>query len=499
MKINNEAMSMSLSKTGRFGREWSQPLRDMGIVSIASAVGLALNFCITLLPPVYMAQNDYGLWRIFLLYSGYGGLLHLGLVDGALIRWAGHSPADRQSEINTNFAFLIFQQIAFVLALGVAGSLLFGRFLPSTLVWAMLIYALLSNLFSFFQYCHQAFKSFGYFAASTLAGQVALLSGIVLLGASHRLTVGSGICVSLVSVVVSAAVALAPFRKVIKIEFDGFERMWQVGTEMIQAGFLYLAGNFSMILFFGLDKIIVSQVYSPQKFALYAFPSTLLGTIYLLVSALTTVSFPHLSGRSIEAQTSAYGAARSSIIIAWGASLGGYFLLAVIIKIVLPAYADSLQLLRILLLSVGFGSLIRSTHYNYYRIGGAKSLYFLSSGICLCFFAALLIFVTKRGGSLEHIAWCSVGAAFVWFFINEWALRKFLRAHWCLEIARLVAGASAFGACFWMISALGISPVVELLLYVGATLVVIRTMFTREFRRAASFALHKLRLAHEAA
>ena len=61
------------------------------ILRYGAAIALALGFSVVqvFVIPRRMSVETYGEYRVFLLYIGYLGLLHFGLVDGAFLRWVG--------------------------------------------------------------------------------------------------------------------------------------------------------------------------------------------------------------------------------------------------------------------------------------------------------------------------------------------------------------------------------------------------------------------------
>src|SRR5271155_2443713 len=61
------------------------------VFSLANLVSLACNGVLTFLLPRWLSMETYGYYRLFILYGGFAGMLHFGLLDGALIRWAARS------------------------------------------------------------------------------------------------------------------------------------------------------------------------------------------------------------------------------------------------------------------------------------------------------------------------------------------------------------------------------------------------------------------------
>jgi hypothetical protein len=82
---------------------------DVLIFSVGQGILLLLGFIQGLIVPKYLSVEDYGYLQIFVLYSSYVGILHLGFIDGAFVRWAGKGIAQVGSELKAAFRFLILE------------------------------------------------------------------------------------------------------------------------------------------------------------------------------------------------------------------------------------------------------------------------------------------------------------------------------------------------------------------------------------------------------
>ncbi len=457
-----------------------RPVLDLGLVSIASIVGIILSAATNFLAPIYMSQNDYGIWRVFLLYSGFGGLLHLGLVDGILILWAGSARDKHASDSHSLFAFFLLMEISIGLVLTVA-ILSISPDASSRWTWiAILILSLTANFLYFFQYILQAFKEFRHLVFSNLTYQICLFLGVFILGLLKVLNSTTAVALSVISLASGVIMAAWPSRGMISLRQAHLGRMWEIGPQMIRVGFVFFAGTVLMAIFFNADNLVVSQSYQPGQYALYAFPAAIVGIIYVLVGAMTTVSFPYLSARSGNSLNSAYSSLRAITIVAWGIALIGYFFIALIMDVALPAYAPALTLLKIMLITVGFGSLIRSVHYNYYRLGLKRSSYMLTNAVSLLLYAILLLGVIRSGSSLETVAWCALLCTGIWFALNEWQLRQFIRVGMRHGFVRPMLGLSAFAVGFWVVSGWNAPVIWQVVAYSLWALFVIRIIFARD-------------------
>ena len=83
---------------------------DVLIFSFGQVVLLIFGLIQSLIIPKYLSTDDYGYWQLFLLCTTYVGILHLGFLDGILVRWAGKNFDDIRDEIAIAFRFILLEQ-----------------------------------------------------------------------------------------------------------------------------------------------------------------------------------------------------------------------------------------------------------------------------------------------------------------------------------------------------------------------------------------------------
>src|SRR5580704_3918906 len=154
--------------------------RHVLLFTLANLFALVGNGVLTFLIPKLLSMESYGYYRLFVLYGSFAGVLHLGLLDGALIRWAARPHARMKAELFPSLAFLLLQHVLFLVPATAVLTVLY-RDQPSWLLLAacMAAYALISNIAILGQFALQAEKSFGWLSALTVINP-AILLGFVL-------------------------------------------------------------------------------------------------------------------------------------------------------------------------------------------------------------------------------------------------------------------------------------------------------------------------------
>jgi GT2 family glycosyltransferase/O-antigen/teichoic acid export membrane protein len=421
--------------------------RHLVLFSLANLGSLVGNGVLTFLLPRWLSMESYGYYRLFVLYGGFSGALHLGLLDGALIRWAARSPERLQAEMRQMLIFLLLQH-GVLLAPAMAVLVVWFRHQPwFFLVAAILLYALVWNAAVLGQFALQADKSFGLLSAVTVIHPALLLAIVATLTHWRHLTLeallGAYLGAWLAAAIALWIVLLAKHPG----KIGGTEHVWHTGLFNIRVGWSVLLAGLLTNLALSLDRIAVSMSFSILDFAIYSLAATALAVVNTIILSISRVVFPYLSdGLATDLRIRAYAWGEATLMGLWALSLAGYFPLRLLIGRLLPAYQPSLPVLRPLMLSTGLTAVIYILHANYFRSSRRQAR--LLAGACAGLAAAAL-FLALAGGShrLANMSWAMLGAVVVWWAVDEALLRELMHRT-LLEICKTLAFASACGGSF---------------------------------------------------
>ena len=70
-----------------------QLLKDFGFVISSNLLTLAISTIVILIVPKVIGVKEYGYWQLFMFYSSYLGVLHIGWLDGIYLRYGGEQYA----------------------------------------------------------------------------------------------------------------------------------------------------------------------------------------------------------------------------------------------------------------------------------------------------------------------------------------------------------------------------------------------------------------------
>ena len=453
-------------------RDFSADALVVTFGSLAAAVfGAALVFVI----PRLLSVEEFGYWRLFLLYAGYTGLLHLGCADGALLAWAGRDLQDFGHEIRPAARFILVQHLVFVLPVAVAAALLLPaqvRFIAA----GVFVFALIQNVSVLLQSSLQAARDFVPVTVATTAPSVLFLllsfAGSRLVVLHHRTLI--------VFYLLSTLAMLGLMWKHARAFWHlSSVSAWDTGTKFIGVGWAVMLTNFSFGMTQTADRLIISSVFPIYQFAQYSLAASVIMVPGMVINGLSRVYFPHLAAREAEKHPGTYRQAARLIAVAWSILLPYYILVEIVVRHYLGKYTPSLPIVRVLLLEVvffGFIQILQASMFNLYRRQREFFLYAVIALVGTCVLIGITAFVTR---SLVLIAWVQVSAMAAWALFNAYRLRTASGetfSHW----ARILALLACSAAALLLVPLLTQVSVLQILLYYAMTALPLVALFRGE-------------------
>jgi len=404
--------------------------KDVLVFGWANVICLFLNAVLTFLLPKYLSIEDFGHYRLFILYSSMAGLAHLGLLDGILVRWAERPDERIGLEIKSTFVFLLVQHVL-VLA---PACLILARWFRTTEslgLWLGLVaYVVVFNCSTIGQVALQARKQFdrlSFFTVVTAASLLGLLLAWKLAGRLSALTaIASYVAANLLAAIGIWRAVLRPGAG----RVPHLREIGKLGIADIHLGWRILIANSLLVLVPSLDRFFVSGALSIRDFAMYAFAGNALAIVYTVAISAARVVYPYLSeGTSLESRRRAYTLGRATLLTLWSFSLTLYFPTALLVHWILPRYVSSLPVVRVLMINSGFVSMIHILHANYFRVSLALNQFLIGCAVGLAS-AVVLLTLAMRIGRLEWFAGAMTVAVVIWWATNERLLSRSLGDAW---------------------------------------------------------------------
>lgn len=331
----------------------SQPhrlVRNISYSVMANLVSLLVGVAVVLLVPKLVGVEEYGYFQLFLFFIGYVGFFHFGWADGIILRYAG----ERWERLNRpRFAgqtafFLLFEISLWGLfcfaswICGEEGSRLYV--LLSTGLCAVLV---LAN--TFFRFILQATNRIRAFAFLTLSERLTylllVLIGLVLKERSFHFYIATYIGAQSISL----AVAVFFCRDILQTRPERWQNIWRETRICLVVGSKLMAANIASMLILGVLRFGIERVWGVATFGKVSLLLSAISFLFIFVNAVSTVLLPSLRGETDDRLRELYFPLRCSL--SWFLLLSFAFVWPVqeIAKWWLPAYADALNLLPLVL------------------------------------------------------------------------------------------------------------------------------------------------------
>jgi len=394
-----------------------------GFATVGSGTLLAtfFNVLLTFLVPRLVSVEDYGYWRVFMLYIGYGGLLHLGLADGALVCWSGRPLEDFRDEILPLLKFLFWQHIAIIPIV----ALVIGTVVRPQLSFvgiAVLVFTLLYNAITLLQFALQSSRNFTPVAVS-MAGPFGIFAVLVFL---WELKGAPDFRVLILLYFGAWSLALVYLFARLKPQFVGnpTRSVWEVGKVYLSVGWPIVLANIGLTIVQSADRLVITWAASIKDFAMYSLAASSTMTVVLaIVSAVFRVFFPHLASLEGEQHRRVYVIASRFLFLCWSLLLPCYFVLEIFVRRVLPQYAGSLPVAFFLLIGTVFLGAITILHASFFCLYRRQRAFLWSTvgAIVLSFLIAGAAILGTH--SIRIVAVGEIVTLALWWAWNEWKLR----------------------------------------------------------------------------
>jgi O-antigen/teichoic acid export membrane protein len=408
--------------------------RDVATMGIGTALAAVFNTLLVFLVPRIVSVEDFGYWRLFMLYGSYVGLLQLGFLDGTLLRWAGRPLADFHDELRPSLEFLLWLLLVLVVPTSAVALWKFGvdvRFIAL----AVLTYAIIYNASALLLYALQSARQFKPVAIASAAptGLFVILTFVW----NFRRVPDFRILIELYSLAWAGALIYLWIRV---NPFKGSGRSvsaWSIGESCVLVGWPIALSNIGAGLVQSADRLVASWILPIHQFAQYSLASSAMFVPVMAIAAIYRVFFSHASALQHEGRMRIYSHGARFLLLAWSLMLPYFFVLEQIVKRLLPKYAPSLPAAGILLFGIFFLAEIQILHTSFaYIYGKQREFLLLTLAAAVVTFSvglAMAIFLK----SLVAIAFGQLISLTVWWLANDLALGKTTGQSWSSRLTLL--------------------------------------------------------------
>ncbi len=399
--------------------------------------------------PLIFSQQDYGFYKLFLLYVSYVGIFHFGFIDGIYLFYGGKKYEDLDKNKFSKYTkFLFLTQLIISLIIFIFGLSLNGdRKVIMMLVSANLI---ILNLTSYYQFISQITGRFKEFAFRNI---VFTIFNLLLIGFFLLLKIDNYLVFILFSTIINLVLLswyMITYKDItfvnnngkIKDDFKDIKFMFNLGIPL-------LFSNLIIMFMSNLPKQFIEIVYPIEKFPAvfsnFSFAFTLIGFTSVFLTAISLVLYPTLRKSDMIMLKKSYNKFDNGIIVLIFLAIVFFYPLSYLIKIILPEYLYSLKIFFILCPGIALTSSISVIKHNYYKAID-KNVDFLIIGIINVVLLVVLMIITYFFISKDIIliSVISVFTQFIMFLSTDIILQKTLKTRDYKKVLYIVVSSLLF-------------------------------------------------------
>lgn len=340
--------------------------KNISLSLFAQVISLVVGFILNLVVPKFIDEYQYAYWHTFLLYVGYVGVLHFGLLDGIVLRYSQYEYVELDKrKLRSQFVFLLFiNSIAWLIVFAygiVSGGL--------TKVIAILVACgiLTKNIFTYNSYLFQITNRIYHYASIVITQRLVYGIFVVLLILYNQqnfiwycIADLAGDCAGIIFGLLYNKEL--HFGKLLPVKEMLQETWWNISS-----GIFLMFSNWSSMLLASGAKMVIEWKWGALVFGKTSFAFSVANLILTFVTAASVVLFPSLKRMKQEDLPTFYKKLREMMVPFLFWSLLLYYPECWILERWLPKYAASLVYLGLLSPMVVYASIVSLLTNNYLK------------------------------------------------------------------------------------------------------------------------------------
>lgn len=422
-------------------------IRNLSISFVANIVTIVVTIIVTLFLPKIISVEQYGYWQVYLFYSTYVGVLHLGLNDGIYLRYGGVEYRSLDFKLfHGQFKILcIFEFIAMLMIVVISGAFCSGEYKN---IWISLgICVFLTNIRYMFIYILQATNLIKEFAIVTIIDRVFFVVLVLFLCIDENANFNMIVISDLIGRCISLLVGLY-FCKEIIVQHNNVNcATWNEIKKNITAGSQLMFANLASSCIIGVVRYGIQKNWSVAIFGKVSLMLSLSNFFIVFINAMGIVIYPLLRRTDCNKRNEIYFAIDKILDVVLLSFLLLYYPAKLVILWWLPQYSDVMQYICILFpiyIFEGKMALLFNTYLKVYR---KEDVIFKINVLCLGISIVYTLFTTYIFKSLNLAVIGMLLMITIRCIVSQMYCSKMLNVKYKSNILSLLVGIMFYLVC----------------------------------------------------
>lgn len=400
---------------------------------ISNILLLSISVLSSFITPVILGHEGYGYYRIFTLYISYVPLLHLGFIDGVLIRNAGRKYNSMSlKKFRTYSKFIISLELIISLIIVLVSFFINLNFIEREIYIAIAVYSFLFNSVTYFQFFSKCILKFKQLALVTRMQSFINLFFLILAFILFKLYIAK-VDVSYylfymnVTLLIILIYYLVIYKKIVFGKSKSIIKEKNNILVFFKIGFSLMISYQITLLLINADNQFISVFFNISQYANYAFAYSLGSILVSVFGAMASVMLPYMKKAGKKTVLKRYENNLSIIIFVVFLMLIGYYPILWIVNSFLHEYISSIKYLSIVFPGVAITCVIQSYIFNNFILLNKMKQFSLLSFINLVFdyFVYYMTYLITK--NTFAIALISIPLLLIWYFSLEFYFNKLVK------------------------------------------------------------------------
>ncbi len=346
-----------------------QGLKNIAYLYVAQCVQMLLSIVLSVYVPLIIGLSEFSYWQLFIFYSSYVGMLHLGLNDGIYLKYGGLNlnDVDNRGISNQLWVSMCMQLIVLLLIF----ILLSLKSLPTERIFifvCVFVYAIVNNIFNFCGSTLQAINRIKVYSFTVVLDKLLVVASILLLGVLDFLHFWYLIIMFILGRTLATVILLIRNKNIFLSSFRFSKNVFKEIFCNIGVGINLMIANIVSSLIVGVGRFFIDLSFPVETFGIVSFAFTLTGFILILISQVGNAVFPILKSKPIDFHAKIFPALNELVSNLSPLCFIFYPLLYWFVDNYLPEYMPSLKYFVILIPLCVFDVKIAMLYNTYMKI-----------------------------------------------------------------------------------------------------------------------------------
>ncbi|MCK8625488.1 oligosaccharide flippase family protein [Apilactobacillus kunkeei] len=442
---------------------------------ISNLISLMISVLSSFITPVILGHDGYGYYKIFSLYTTYVPLLHIGFIDGILIRNAGKKIEDISfKKFRTYTLFLLIFELFLSIVMSIFACLINIPQINREIIIAIAIYSFLLNALTYFQFFSKCIMRFSELASIARLQSFINLFFLLLALYLYKFT-AFNVNVTYYMFYMNFAVFIllcyyfVRYKKIILGERKTLASQFKNIRVFFRVGFAIMISYQITMVMVNADNQFISMFFKVSEYGKYAFAYSLAALLLTVFNAVSSVMLPYMKKVGKSAVVSNHDSNMSVMNAIVFFVIASYYPIAWIVNNFIASYSESVQYLSVVFPGVGITCIVQSYIFNDYIMAKKIKDFCYISLTNLVFDFAVYYVGFRLSHSTLKIALLSIPLLMIWYLTLEWFMNAESGVKFIKNFYYLMIMAFAF-IVISHISNIWISLIAYVITYVAVTL-----------------------------